>query len=66
MATKKIDDRAKEEAVRKLICDTVDSMGAIAPDEIPHQVKERIRGHATGDLDVDAYIRDALKSRKKR
>jgi hypothetical protein len=61
-----IDDKAKEEALKKLIRDTVASAGAIAPDEIPHKVKERIRGQVTGDLDVDAYIADAMKRVKKR
>lgn len=61
-----IDDKTKEEALKKLIRDTVASAGAIAPDEIPHKVKERIRGQARGDLDVDAYIKEAMKSKKKR
>ncbi len=61
-----IDDRTKEEALKRLIRDTVSSVGAIAPDDIPHKVKERLRGQATGDLDIDAYIKEALKSRKKR
>lgn len=61
-----IDDKVKEEALKKLIRDTVASAGAVAPGDIPHIVKERIRGQASGDLDVDAYIREAIKSRKKR
>ena len=58
-----IDEKAREEALKKLIRDTVDSIGAIAPDDIPHKVKERIRGQATGELDIDAYIREMLKAR---
>ena len=65
MAPKAIDEKAKEEALKKLIRDTVESAGAIAPGDIPHKVKERIRGQATGDLDVDACIREAMKSRKR-
>lgn len=61
-----IDDQTKEEALKKLIRDTVASAGAIAPDDIPYKVKERIRGHAAGKLDVDAYIREAMKNLKKR
>ena len=61
-----IDDKAKEAALKKLIRDTVASVGAIAPDEIPYKVKERIRGQAAGDLDVDGYIREAMNNRKKR
>ena len=63
---KAIDEKAKEEALKKLIRETVESAGAIAPDEIPYKVKERIRGQVTGELDVDAYIRDLLKARKSR
>lgn len=57
--------REKEEALKRLIRDTVASAGPIAPDEIPHLVKERIRGQVCGDLDVDAYIRELMKDRKK-
>jgi len=60
-----IDDAAKERALKKLIRDTVAGIGAIAPDDIPHKVKERIRGQVAGDLDVDAYIREAMENRKK-
>lgn len=63
---KAIDEKAKEEALKKLIRETVESAGTIAPDEIPYKVKERIRGQVTGELDVDAYIRDLLKARKSR
>ena len=61
-----IDDEAREEALKKLIRDTVASAGALAPDDIPYKVKERIRGQAAGSLDVDAYIKEAIKTRKKR
>lgn len=61
-----IDDKEKEDALKKLIRDTVASAGSIAPDDIPHKVKERIKGQATGNLDVDAYIREAMKRSKKR
>lgn len=66
MAPKAIDEKAKEEAIKRLIRDTVESVGAIAPGDIPHKVKERLRGQATGDLDIDACIREAIKARKRR
>jgi hypothetical protein len=28
-------------------------------------VKERIKGQAVGDLDVDAYIKEAIRARKR-
>lgn len=58
-----IDEKDKERAVRALIRQTVANAGGLAPDEIPHRVKERLKGQATGDLDVDALIRQALKDR---
>jgi hypothetical protein len=58
-----IDDKEKERAVKALIRETVASAGGLAPDQIPHRVKERLKGQATGDLDVDALIREALKDR---
>ncbi len=65
MAKNAIGDKTKEEALKKLIRETVASAGAIAPDDLPHKVKERIRGQATGELDVDAYINDAIKAQRK-
>ncbi len=53
-----------EQALKALIKQTIDSVGPLAPDAIPHRVKEIIRGQATGDLDVDAYIREILRQTK--
>ena len=65
MASNPIDKKAKEEALKKLIRETVESFGTLAADDIPHKVKERIRGQALGDLDVDACIREVMESRKR-
>ena len=64
--TKAIDDKAKDRALKALIDKTVSSAGAIEPDDRPHTVKDRIRRQASGDLDVDGYVKDAVKSRKKK
>jgi len=66
MAPKGIDDKAKEEALKKLIRDTVNAAGAVSPGDIPHHVKERLKGQATGDLDVDAIIREAMSKKRGR
>ena len=50
-----------EEALKALIRATVMNAGPIEPDTIPHKVKEAIRGQATGDLDVDVYIKKVIK-----
>lgn len=49
-----------EEALKALIRKTIRSAGELDPAAIPSRVKERLRGRATGDLDVDEYIREAL------
>lgn len=61
-----IDKKTKEEALKKLIRDTVRAGGAVAPGDIPHKVKERLKDQATGDLDVDACIEEAVRSLRQR
>lgn len=55
-----------DEALKALIRKTIKSAGAIDPAAIPSKVKERLKGQATGDLDVDAYIAEALAEAKKK
>lgn len=62
MARKPISEKEKEKALKKLIGETVSSAGAIAPDEPPHKIKDRIRRQASGDLDVEDYVKEAKKS----
>ncbi len=66
MAHDAIDRKMREEALRKLIRDTVDSVGAIAPDDIPHKVKERLKGRAVEDVDLDEYIKEAMAARARK
>lgn len=54
-----------EEALKALIRKTIQSAGKIDPAAIPSKVKERLRGQATGALDVEAYIAEALAETKK-
>jgi hypothetical protein len=56
----------KEEALKALIRQTIDAAGTADPDVLPHRVKQRLKGQATGDLDVDAYVKEVLKERKGR
>ena len=55
-----------DEALKALIRKTIKSAGAIDPAAIPSKVKARLKGQATGDLDVDAYIAEALAEAKKK
>lgn len=63
MPRKPIDDKDKEKALKKLIGETVSSAGAIAPEDRPHKVKDRIRRQASGDLDVEGYVKESKKKR---
>lgn len=50
-----------EDALKSIIRATVMNAGPLKPDELPSKVRERIKGRATGDLDVDAYIKQILR-----
>ena len=54
------------EALKALIRATIAAVGPLDPAAIPSRVKERIKGQAVGDLDVDAYIKDVLAEQQKR
>ena len=55
-----------DDALKALIRKTIKSAGAIDPAAIPSKVRERLKGQATGDLDVDAYIAETLAEAKKK
>jgi hypothetical protein len=60
-----IDKDERRKALKALIRETVASAGGLAPDAIPHRVKERLKGQALGDIDVDRLIAEALKEQRK-
>lgn len=53
-----------DEALKRLIRETIDAAKADDPAQIPHRVRERLKGRATGDLDVDAYVREVMRERR--
>lgn len=55
-----------EEALKALIRKTIQSAGPIDPAALPSKIKETLRGRATGDLDVDACIAEAMADAKKK
>ena len=67
MADKKTDWKPDldEDAVKELIRQTIVSAGAVDPAELPSKIRERIKGRAIGDLDVDAYIKQVLREMSK-
>lgn len=60
------DPQYDEDALKALIRATVMNAGPIEPDLLPSKVRERIKGRATGDLDVDSYIRQILRETGKK
>lgn len=48
------------EALKALIRATIAAAGPLDPAAIPSRVKERIKGQAVGDLDVDALINEIV------
>lgn len=49
------------EAIRAIIRATVSAAGEPDPDTLPHLVRQQLEGHATGDMDVDAYVKKVLR-----
>lgn len=54
----------KKEALKALIRQTIDAAGEEDPAAIPHRVRARLKGQATGDLDVDAVIREVMREKR--
>jgi hypothetical protein len=65
MAGKDETPKDKAEAIRQIIRATVSAAGEPDPDTLPHIVRKRLEGHATGDVDVDAYVREVLAEMRK-
>ena len=53
-----------EDALKDLIRQTIKNAGPVDPAMLPSKIRERIKGRATGDLDVDAYIKQVLRETK--
>lgn len=54
-----------EEALKALIRATLKNAGPIDPAAIPSKVREQIKGRVTGDIDIDAYVKQVLRETKK-
>ncbi|MEM0929440.1 MAG: hypothetical protein AAGI89_09125 [Pseudomonadota bacterium] len=54
-----------EDAIRRLIEATVSAAGETDPSELPHQVRRKLAGQATGAVDLEATIADVLRGIKK-
>ncbi len=56
----------QSEAIKRLIRTTIEAAGPLDAASIPHLLKETLRGQATGDLDVEAYVKQVLAEMKKK
>jgi hypothetical protein len=65
MANAAISKSEREKALKSLIRETIVASGGMAPEAIPHRVKERLKGQAVGDADLDRLIREAIAEQKK-
>lgn len=66
MPKKPIDDDDRKKALRKVVRDTVTSAGALAPDEVPHRVRDRAERHGEGRASVNDYADRNSAKRPKR
>ncbi len=55
----------REKALKALIRETIAASGGLSPDAVPHRVKERLKGQAIGEADLDRLIREAIAEQKK-
>ncbi|NNU14810.1 hypothetical protein HK107_00555 [Parvularcula sp. ZS-1/3] len=52
-------------ALRRIIESTVVAAGEPDPSTLPHLIRQRLEGQATGELDLDQYIQQVLREMKK-
>lgn len=55
----------KDEALKALIRETINSAGPLDAAALPHHVKARLKDQVKGDVDLDRLIDEALKARKR-
>lgn len=53
-------DQDPAEAIKAIIRATVSAAGEPDPETLPHLVRQQLEGHASGDIDVDAYVEKVL------
>jgi hypothetical protein len=52
-------------ALRRIIEATVSASGEPDPSVLPHVIRQRLEGQATGNIDVDAYIEEVMRDMKR-
>ncbi|MEM9810900.1 MAG: hypothetical protein AAF788_06720 [Pseudomonadota bacterium] len=54
-----------KEALRRLIETTIAAVGETDPGALPHVIRRRLEGQATGEADLDQTISEILKDLRK-
>ncbi len=62
MNQKKPDDKALE----KLVREAAKALGDTDPAQLPHQIRQRLKGQVDGSVDVDEYIKKLMAEMKPR
>jgi len=55
-----------EEALKALIRATLKNAGPIDPATLPSKIRAKIEGRVTGDVDIDAYVKEVLEEQRKK
>ncbi len=55
-----------DEALKALIRDTVKNAGSIDSATLPSKIREQIKGRVSGDLDIEAYVKQVLAETRKK
>jgi len=50
----------RREALKAIIRDTIRSAGEMAPDQLPHHIRQRLKDQVDGTADMDRIIADVL------
>jgi hypothetical protein len=66
MANAAISKSEREKALKALIRETIAASGGLAPDAIPHRVKERLKGQTAADADLDRLIQEAIAEQQRK
>jgi hypothetical protein len=66
MSDKKAWKPDDDEALKDLIRATIKSAGPVDPALLPSKVREQIKGRLSGDVDIDAYVKQVLAEERKK
>lgn len=50
----------RDEAIKALIRDTISASGSVPPDQLPHHIRQRLKGQIEGVTDMDAVIAEII------